>query len=231
MGIRGHEPLAQRLQREFRARRHRPRRLLAARQHLERSEEREPAAARLERLACELEPRDLPVAVRDLHLGQRRPLARGEGARNRVLREFRVVLLDQFRQAAPDQLGHRGADQRGEGLVDRLDALAVQQRGFAHGGEHGAGAVGRRRDALAHPLVRGFRLVHELPQPAPLHPGDDGEHGGENRERDTSDHRDRHAVCHPLRFRADATAPYFSLCSAASGSISHACTRPPGDSP
>jgi hypothetical protein len=158
-------------------------------------------------------------------------IAARERPRDCVGGEIRIVSGDQPGQVPADELRHRYADQRGESLVDRLDVLAVQQGGLAHGGEHRAGAVDGRTGACARRRARGCHLVRKLPQPAPLQQGDDGQHGGKGRERDASDHRDRHAACHPLWFRAAATTPSFSLCSAAAISISHACTGPRSDSP
>jgi hypothetical protein len=78
-----------------------------------------------------------------------------------------------------------------------------------------------------------FGLVYDPAQCSPLQQDHDGKHGGDNRESGTSDHRNRHSACHPLRFVADRVAaePSNMLSYTVFSSISQACTNSPRDSP
>jgi hypothetical protein len=220
------DALAERLERELRARGRQPHgRRLAMRQHFLGREQRELAPSHLDRGARELDARDLAMRVRDLELGEGRLRLAGERARYRKCGKLGVFAGYDVRQRLSRKLGGRYADDRDECLVGRLDTLAVEYRRLTERRKHRAhGVVARLRGARRRV---GFPQTQE---PLPQSPGGGRTHGGRDRQRDGDDRRDRHRAFIPFESAARGTVNIRYI-ARPFGSISHACTDAPGDSP
>ena len=77
------------------------------------------------------------VRVGDFDFRQHRAGFARERPGNGDSREFGVIRRHDLGQRSPGQPLRGKADECREGGIDGLDALAVQQRGFPEGGEHG----------------------------------------------------------------------------------------------
>ena len=161
VAVRGHEPVAERVDRglcpaaaDVRA--------PGPRQHLNGGEQHRRGAAVPDQRAAELEPRDLAVLVRDLHLvALGRRLAR-EAPADVVADQLGVVGRDEFGEVPADDVLRRLAEQRRETGVGEQDPLAMDQDRLVDGLRQLAERCLRRGDRRDPGTDRGRPHVGQL---------------------------------------------------------------------
>ena len=191
------DSLAERVERELRARRRKAGALaLVVRQHLLGREKDELAAGGIDCRAGELEARDLSVRIREFDFRESGLRLPRQHARYGVCDEFRILAGDELGERLAGEFGGRHPDERRESGVHGFDSFAVQERRLAQSREHREhGVAARLHDR------RGRSGIPQASDFLPQSPGEDRKDSGKHRQRHGGDHRDRHLACHPLRIR------------------------------